>query len=169
YWLTYNQMNNNLTSQAAVLNTHGLPNDILSNLNPLTLIILIPIPYAAPRLILFEKSPIKRITAGFLVDALAMAWAALTQHWIYQSSICGNRAADFSCPPVDLSVWIQTPSYVLGASSEIFASITGLEYAFTLAPKNMRSLVTALFLFQTAISNAIGEAFNPLSSDPLLM
>ncbi|MBW0494124.1 hypothetical protein O181_033839 [Austropuccinia psidii MF-1] len=173
YWLTYNQMNNNLTSQAAVLNTHGLPNDILSNLDPLTLIILIPICdkllYPALRRAKIDFSPIKRITAGFLVGALAMAWAALTQHWIYQRSICGNKAADSSCPPVDLSVWIQTPSYVLIALSEIFASITGLEYAFTLAPKNMRSLVTALFLFQTAISNAIGEAFNPLSSDPLLI
>jgi hypothetical protein len=50
-------------------------------------------------------------------------------------------------------------SYVLIAISEIFASITGLEYAFTKAPKNMRSLVTAVFLFMTAISAAIAEAF----------
>ncbi|RKF65437.1 Peptide transporter PTR2, partial [Erysiphe neolycopersici] len=43
YWLTYNQLNNNLTSQAAVLELHGLPNDVLSNLDPLALIILIAI------------------------------------------------------------------------------------------------------------------------------
>jgi POT family proton-dependent oligopeptide transporter len=59
-----------------------------------------------------------------------------------------------------LNVWIQSGSYVLIALSEIFASITGLEYAFTKAPKNMRSLVMAMFLFATAISSAIGEAFN---------
>lgn len=41
--LCYGQINNNLTSQAAVMTTHGLPNDILSNLNPFSLIILIPI------------------------------------------------------------------------------------------------------------------------------
>ena len=41
--LTYNQLNNNLTSQAATMNTHGLPNDILSNLDPFALIILIPV------------------------------------------------------------------------------------------------------------------------------
>jgi POT family proton-dependent oligopeptide transporter len=41
--LTYNQLNNNLTSQAATMSTHGLPNDVLSNLNPFSLIILIPI------------------------------------------------------------------------------------------------------------------------------
>lgn len=173
YWLTYNQMSNNLTSQAGVMNTHGLPNDVLSNLDPLALMIFIPICdlllYPALRKLGIKFSPIKRITAGFIVGAMAMFWAALTQHWIYERSVCGNRAADPNCPVVDLSVWVQTPAYILIALSEIFASITGLEYAFTLAPKNMRSLVTALFLFQTAIASAIGEAFNPLSSDPLLV
>ena len=41
--LTYNQLNNNLTSQAATMQTHGLPNDVLSNLDPIVLIILIPV------------------------------------------------------------------------------------------------------------------------------
>ncbi|KAG6844281.1 peptide transporter ptr2 [Tephrocybe sp. NHM501043] len=50
-------------------------------------------------------------------------------------------------------------SYILVAFSEIFASITGLEYAFTKAPVNMRSLVMSVFLFTSAISAAIGEAF----------
>ena len=40
--LTYNQLNNNLTSQAATMTLHGVPNDVLSNLDPLALIILIP-------------------------------------------------------------------------------------------------------------------------------
>ena len=33
----------------------------------------------------------------------------------------------------------------------------------------MRSLVMSVFLFMTAISAAIGEAFNTLSLDPLLV
>lgn len=41
--LCYNQLNNNLTSQAATMATHGLPNDVLSNLDPLALVIFIPI------------------------------------------------------------------------------------------------------------------------------
>ena len=49
--------------------------------------------------------------------------------------------------------------YILIAISEIFASITGLEYAFTKAPKNMRSLVMSAFFFMSAISSALGEAF----------
>jgi dipeptide/tripeptide permease len=41
--LCYNQLNNNLISQAATMTTNGLPNDVLSNLDPLALIIFIPI------------------------------------------------------------------------------------------------------------------------------
>jgi POT family proton-dependent oligopeptide transporter len=70
---------------------------------------------------------------------------------------------------VDISVWAQSGSYILIAISEIFASITSLEYAFTKAPKNMRSLVMSFNLFMTAISAALGEAFVSLSADPLLV
>ncbi|KAH9475964.1 Peptide transporter PTR2 [Psilocybe cubensis] len=58
---------------------------------------------------------------------------------------------------------------VLIAVSEIFASITGLKYAFTKASKNMRSLVMFIFLLMTALLSAIGEAFVSLSADPLLV
>ncbi|KAG0142781.1 hypothetical protein CROQUDRAFT_662105 [Cronartium quercuum f. sp. fusiforme G11] len=173
YWITYNQMNNNLTSQAATMNTHGLPNDILSNLDPLALIILLPLCdmvfYPALRRAGINFSPIKKITAGFFTGSLAMISAAVTQHYIYKGSSCGRFANKDGCEPVSISVWVQTPSYLLLAISEILASVTGLEYAFTLAPKNMRSLVMSLFLFQSAIASAIGEAFNALSEDPLLV
>ena len=41
--LTYNQINNNLISQAGSMSTHGIPNDVLSNLDPFALLILIPL------------------------------------------------------------------------------------------------------------------------------
>ncbi|KAG9220199.1 hypothetical protein CCMSSC00406_0007106 [Pleurotus cornucopiae] len=174
YWLTYNQLNNNLTSQAATMSTHGLPNDILSNLDPLALIIFIPIfdrfVYPGLRRLGINFSALKKITAGFFTGAAAMIWAAVVQHYIYKTSPCGNFAADCKAPNVSpLNVWIQSGSYILIAFSEIFASITGLEYAFTKAPKNMRSLVMAVFLFASAIASALGEAFVALSADPLLV
>lgn len=182
YWLTYNQLNNNLTSQAAVMQLHGLPNDVLSNLDPFALIILIPIcdlwlyPFLRKHKINF--SPIKKITLGFYTGAAAMIWAAVIQAYIYKKSICGTGAAgvlpaslggdgDMMCPPVDINVWAQTGAYVLIAISEILASITTLEYAFSKAPKNMRSLVMSFNLFMSAISAAIGEAFVTLSAGML--
>lgn len=58
---------------------------------------------------------------------------------------------------------------MLIAISEIFASVTTLEYAFTKAPKNMRSLVQSVQLFTTAFSAALAQAFTPLTNDPHLV
>jgi len=73
-----------------------------------------------------------------------------------------STCVDASGNPVtsSLNVWIQGGSYILIAFSEILASITGLEYTYTKAPKNMKSLVMAMFLFTSAVAAAIGEAFN---------
>jgi POT family proton-dependent oligopeptide transporter len=184
YWITYNQLNNNLTSQAATMKLNGIPNDILSNLDPFALIILIPfcdlVFYPALRKLRINFTPIKKITTGFILGSLAMIWTCVLQHFIYKSSVCGHNAAgllplslggdgEIVCPPVSLNVWLQAPAYVLIAASEIFASITSLEYAFSKAPRNMRSLVQAYALFMSAISAAIGEAFVSLSADPLLV
>ncbi|KAK7436702.1 hypothetical protein VKT23_018957 [Stygiomarasmius scandens] len=173
FWLSYNQLNNNLTSQAATMSTHGLPNDVLSNLNPLSLIIFIPLfdafLYPALKRLRINFSALKKIATGFWVGSAAMIWAAVVQHYIYKTSPCGFEANSVDCKEVSpLNVWIQSGSYVLVAFSEIFASITGLEYAFTKAPKNMRSLVMAVYLFTNAFGAALAEAFLPLLEDPLL-
>ncbi|WYZ38656.1 hypothetical protein EsH8_III_000570 [Colletotrichum jinshuiense] len=178
YWLSYNQLNNNLVSQAATMKLNGLPNDILSNLDPLALIIFIPLCdlglYPALRKLKIPFTPIKRIAFGFLTGSAAMVWACVLQHFIYRRSACGSFASGAlpngdPCPPVDILVWAQTGAYVLIALSEIFASITSLEYAFSKAPKNMRSMVQAVALFMSAISAALGQAFTPISTDPYLV
>jgi len=173
YWLSYNQMNNNLTSQAATMKLNGVPNDLLNNLNPISLVILIPIVdrfvYPMLRKYKINFSPLKRITAGFFFACLGMVWAAVTQHYVYKTHPCGDHPNGCKTPEGPLNVWIQSGAYIIGGISEIFASITGLEYAFTKAPKNMRSLVIALFLFMTALSNALGQALVGLAEDPLLI
>jgi proton-dependent oligopeptide transporter, POT family len=178
YWITYNQLNNNLTSQAATMALNGIPNDVLANLDPFALIILIPVfdlfIYPALRKAGIRFTPIKKIAAGFFTGSMAMVWACVIQYYIYKRSECGRNAGGKlpngdGCAPVDISVWAQSGAYILIAISEIFASITSLEYAFSKAPKNMRSLVAAFALFMSAISAAIGEAFVPLSTDPLLV
>lgn len=183
YWLCYNQMNNNLLSQAAVMQKHGVPNDILSNLNPFALLIFIPLcdllVYPWLRKMRIRFTPIKRITLGFWVASAAMVWACIIQLYIYRFSECGDNAAgerldpltgeEVACAPVAINVWAQTGSYVLIALSEVFTSITSLEYAYSKAPKNMRSMVQAFALFATAFAAAIGQAFTSLSADPLLV
>ena len=158
--------------------TNGIPNDVLSNLDPFALIIFIPIVdffvYPAIQRAGIRFTPLKKICLGFFAGAAAMVWAAVVQYYIYKTNPCGHSAgtcedADGNALVSPLNVWIQTGSYVLIAFSEIFASITGLEYAFTKAPKNMRSLVMSVYLFMNAFSAAIAEAFVALAEDPLLV
>ena len=115
---------------------------MINNLDPFALIIFIPICdlliYPALRRAGINFSALKKITAGFITGALAMVWAAVVQYYVYKTNPCGHAAAtceDAAGNPLvsPLSVWIQTGSYLLIAFSEIFASITGLEYAFTKA------------------------------------
>lgn len=175
FWLAYGQMSSNMINQAASMRLDGIPNDVVTNLNPFSLLILIPIcdklVYPGLAKLGIRFTPIRKISCGFLCAALSMVVAAVIQSEIYKQSICGTRASSRECrkTPPDLLVWIQTPAYVLIALSEVFASITGLEYAFTKAPKNMRGLVTGVFWFVHAFSSAIAQAFVLLAKDPLLI
>lgn len=53
--------------------------------------------------------------------------------------------------------------------SEIFASVTGLEYAYMKAPPSMKSFVQSMYLLTNAFGYAIGEAFTPLVGDPEIL
>lgn len=154
----------------------GAPNDIINNLNPISLIIFIPIMdrlvFPGLRHIGVRFTPLRRMAFGFFLAGLGMIAATVTQYYIYQLNPCGKQAnyclekeGRFS----DISVWVQTLPYVLGGISEIFASVTSLEYAFTKAPTNMRSLVQAVALLTNAFSSALGQALVSLSEDPLLV
>ncbi|KAJ1661099.1 peptide transporter ptr2 [Dispira simplex] len=177
FWVCYNQMSNNLASQAATMKRGGVPNDIMQNINSLALIIFIPIfdklIYPGLRRFGIEFRPIRRIFCGFVAAALAMAYTAIIQHVVY------SRGPNFDHPlvdangedtttPNDLTVAAQIPSYILIAISEIFASITGLEYAFTKAPASMKSIVMSLFLFTNCGGSILGFAFLPAIYDPFL-
>ncbi|KAH6641633.1 POT family-domain-containing protein [Chaetomium tenue] len=179
FWLCYNQINNNLVSQAATMQVGGVPNDVMNNLNPFALIIMIPlldtVVYPALRKMRINPTPLKRIAIGYYVAAGAMIWACVIQYYIYQKNECGYYAnglvpgTEEGCARSPISMWAQTGSYVLIAFSEIMASITSLEYAHSKAPANMRSMVQSVALFMNAISSAIGFALVPLADDPLLV
>lgn len=178
YWLVYNQISGNLISQGGTMTLNGVPNEIPQNFDPLAIIIMVPIfefaIYPGLRRMGIKFTALKKIFSGFMVASAAMVWAAVVQHYIYKTSPCGNYASGNDeegnpCEPSPLSVWIQVGSYGLIGLSELFASVVSLEYAFTKAPKNMRSLVMGVGLFTNAIGSAIQEAFLPLTKDPLLV
>jgi POT family proton-dependent oligopeptide transporter len=158
----------------------GVPNDVLTNLNPMALIILIPLldtlVYPGLRKLRLNPTPLKRIAIGYFVAASAMIWACVIQYYIYKTNECGYYAngvladgTEVECPNSPINMWAQSGSYILIAFSEIMASITSLEYAHSKAPANMRSMVQSVALFMNAISSAIGFALVTLAKDPLLV
>ncbi|KAJ2556204.1 peptide transporter ptr2 [Coemansia sp. RSA 1878] len=173
FWLGYNQISNNLISQAGQMNTGSVPNDIMQNIDPLCIIILIPIfdrlIFPAFRRMGLELRPITRITIGFVFSALAMAYSAIIQHVIYTKGPYFDAAGDGDNGFNDISAGIQVPAYVLVALSEIFASVTGLEYAYKRAPESMKSIVMSVFLFTNAGGSILGFCFNSISANPHLV
>ncbi|UJR19089.1 hypothetical protein I4U23_022220 [Adineta vaga] len=176
YWICYNQFGTNLVSQAAQMNVGPLPNDILQNIDPLVLVIAIPVfdklIYPSLRRFKINFSAIARIAAGFLCVSLGMAWSAFVQHLIYTTGpnyTYINKPSSNEQQYNNITVAWQIPAYFFIALSEIFASITGLEYAFTQAPASMKSIVMSLFLFTSAIGSALNLALVPVTVNPKLL
>lgn len=148
---------------------NGAPNDLIQNLNPISIVIMIPIldrfVYPAFRRFGFNFTPLKRMATGFAFSAASMVAAAVMQYYIYKMSPCGYHTTDEGCS-APINVWAQCLPYVLVGLSEIFTNTTSYEYAFSKAPENMRSLVMSVNLFMSAISSAIGQAWTPLAGDP---
>ncbi|KAF7587923.1 hypothetical protein BBP40_006518 [Aspergillus hancockii] len=179
YWVVYGQFSGNFVTQADQMEGHGVPNDLMQNFDPISIIVFIPIleltVYPMLRRFRIQFRPITRIALGFVVASLAMMYAAIVQHLIYSAGPC------YEHPGCDASIVngqttgnrvhiaIQTPAYVFIGISEIFASVSGLEYAYTKAPPSMKSFVQSMYLLTNAFGSAIAEALTPAAYDPAIM
>jgi POT family proton-dependent oligopeptide transporter len=92
FWATYSQMLTNFVSQAATMETHGIPNDVFRVINPLAIIVFIPIldrgifPWLRTKG--FSFPPATRIVCGFMLFSAAMAYAAVVKAVIYTLPPC---------------------------------------------------------------------------------
>lgn len=176
YWVVYGNFSNNFVTQAGQMAGHGIPNDLMQNFDPIAIIVFLPLmdqfffPFLRKHKIAFP--PINRITAGFWIASLAMVYAAVIQHYIYISGpcymapLCDASKVDGVAQGNNIHIATQTGAYMLIGISEIFASVTGLEYAYTKAPPSMKSFVQSMYLLTNAFGSAISEALNPLVVDP---
>ncbi|KIR68488.1 hypothetical protein I312_100427 [Cryptococcus bacillisporus CA1280] len=157
-------------STAMTLN--NAPNDVISNFNPLTIIVATPIItyglYPFFDKIGYPLRPMTRMAIGFILGMANMIYGAVLQWRIYSISECGWYAS--TCDTVtSVSIWAQIPLYSLPAIGEIFVNVTSYELAYTRAPARMKGLVYALCLFNQAISSAIGLACSNAIQDPYLI
>lgn len=178
FYVCFDQMQNNLISQAGQMEMNGTPNDLLPGMNQIACIVLGPIiqvglyPFLHRRRIYL--SPVLRISIGFMFISLSMLYATFVQHMIYNSSPCyespnlchnGLLSGSETLRP---NVWIQTPVYFLIAAGEIFAYTTGLEYAYNNSPKDMKAIIQAINLLIAGLGSAIALALTAVAHDPNL-
>ncbi|GAA97220.1 uncharacterized protein L969DRAFT_91932 [Mixia osmundae IAM 14324] len=170
YWLCYGTLLGPLISQGNEMQLGGTPATLLPNIDSIALIVFIPIvdiflyPFLRRRQMM--PGPIARITLGFFLGSASMICASVTQYYIYKRSPCGTDISDTAGCYAPINVWQQSLTYTLIALSEIFASITGLEFCYQRAPLRMKSLVQAFFLLMTAFGNALAAALSPVTGDP---
>ncbi|OQE25922.1 hypothetical protein PENFLA_c008G10035 [Penicillium flavigenum] len=161
-----------VTNQGAAMITNGVPNDVLSNFSPLTIIIAIPlltfVVYPTLHRYRIHVGPITRLTFGFFLAMISGIVGTIVQWKVYKLSPCGYYAS--TCDTVaPISIWWQAPNIVLGALSECFCNVTAYELAYARSPPSMKGLVVAIFLFMNALSSALGEILIPVTKDPWLL
>jgi POT family proton-dependent oligopeptide transporter len=91
-------------------------------------------------------TPLRKIGTGLALMVIAFALSSLIQVWIET----GQR------PNI---IW-QILAYALLTASEVLVSITALEFAYTQAPRKMKSLVMSLYLFSVAAGNFLTAGVN---------
>ncbi|KAF3062147.1 Peptide transporter PTR2 [Daldinia childiae] len=164
----------------AGMDTNGLPNDLLDNLNAVSIVLAVPfmnhVIYPLLRKRGIKWGPISRMTFGFALGTTGSIAYSVLQYYVYKTSPCGwNATTCAEIVPVG-EVSVSTVSYawyavpvIITAVSEIFVNVTAYGIAYSRAPKNMKGLVASLNLFMTAISAAIGLATAPAINDPYLI
>jgi POT family proton-dependent oligopeptide transporter len=123
-----------------------LPSQIQSA-NPALVMVLIPYAqrmlYPTAARVGFPLTPLRRMAVGIVLASLATVVIALIQ-----------GAIDRNGPGV-VSVRWQFPAYVLLTMGEVMVSITGLEFAYTQAPRRMKSTIMGLWLLTVTLGNVL--------------
>jgi POT family proton-dependent oligopeptide transporter len=121
--------------------------------NPALVMILIPLVtaviYPAFLRLGWELTPIRRMPLGLVIGAFSYIIAGY-----YQVLIEGGS---------QLNIAWQILPYVVLTIAEILVSTTGLEFAYTQAPREMKSVVQSLWLLNSTLANvavAIAAALN---------
>jgi len=120
--------------------------------NPLLIMTLIPfstwVVFPALERRGVNLSPLRKMTAGMFLTAASFGVAA-----ILQSTVDAGHAPNV--------MW-QLPQYVLLTMGEILVSVTGLEFAYSQAPRSLRSTIMSIWFLAIAAGNLLTAVLSKL-------
>jgi POT family proton-dependent oligopeptide transporter len=126
----------------------------LSALNPLFVMIVIPalnlLVYAPLRTRGIEIKPLQKMTVGMFLAGAAFAASAVLQEAIQAA---GDGAVH--------GLWQMIPYFIMTVA-EVLVSITGLEFAYTQAPRAMKSTIMSFWLLCVTMGNLLVAFLAPL-------
>ena len=182
YWAVYSQMSTTFFLQACQMDlTVGhlvLPIASLNLFDTLAIIILVPLcntimyPWLEARGV--RLSMLRKIGGGFVLAALAMLCATFIEiervaraqrgEFSKHANPCVANTHSESLPynVVQMSVLWQIPQFILIGASEVFTSITAIEFFFAEAPESMRSVCAAANLSTNAFGACLVALTVPL-------
>ena len=151
FWALFDQHMSSWIRQAKQMNLTVLGFDLLpsqiQSLNPLLVMALIPfansVVYPGMQRIGFNPTPLRRMTVGMFMASIAFVTVALIQGRINSAGIG------------EVSVMWQVIPYLVMTLAEVMVSITGLEFAYTQAPKAMKSTIMGLWLLAVSLGNVL--------------
>jgi POT family proton-dependent oligopeptide transporter len=100
----------------------------------------------------WKLTPLRKIGLGIFTIGLSFFVSA----WIESQLNAG----------IKLNIGWQLPAYVLLTAGEVMASITALEFAYTQAPRPMKSIVLALYLLSISAGNLFAAAVHWFIANP---
>ena len=113
-------------------------------------------------------SPEHYIGVGLFCATLSIVYTTGIQHLICSTGSCFNHPLKclIGGIPNDISVGVQTPTYVFLVWAKFLAIVSGTELAYSRAPASPKSIVQAPFNSFSALSSVFGVGVSFASYDP---
>lgn len=155
FWALFDQTGSSWVLQAQQMNRHFIWHWEASQLqciNPILVLVFIPLfNYVVYPGInkFFPLTPLRKVSIGLFLTTLSFVISAIVQIWI-----------EGGATP---SIAWQILAYAVLTASEIFVSVTALEFAYTQAPKAMKSMVMAYLMLSISAGNLLTAGVNYLN------
>jgi len=161
FWALYDQHGASWVLQAEKMDRFflgfQLESSMIPAVNPILVMTLLPlfsfVLYPWIEKIGIKTTPLRKMGVGMVLIAISFFWVGILQSRID----LGEK----------INIGWQLGPWVILTAAEVMVSVTGLSFAYTQAPKEMKSTIMSLWLMTTAFGNlltAVVSSLNPFES-----